>query len=157
GTMSNLPSPPTIKEEGARWTVENARPRAMRVIIAFAAPIILALIGVSMVNDVRDHHFGMLAVRFVFAVIVALSAIFSLFGAESLASEGRELVWGRGSSEERRCALGDVEKLERQGNHLRVHVRGQSRPIVVGAGLRQQPAAIKWLAERLQAAITAAR
>jgi len=155
--MSNLPTPPTIKEEGARWTVENARPRAMRVLIAFAAPIVIALIGVSMVNDVRDHHIGMFAVRLAFAVIVALSAIFSLFGAESLALEGSELVWRRGNSQERRCALGDVEKLERQGNHLRVHVRGQARPIIIGAGLRQQPAAMKWLAERLQAAITAAR
>ena len=28
--------PTTIKEEGARWTVENARPRAMRMVIGFA-------------------------------------------------------------------------------------------------------------------------
>ena len=53
----------------------------------------------------------------------------------------------------RRAHVNDVDKLERQGNHLRIHVRGQEHPIVVGAGLRQQPAAIAWLAERVQAAI----
>jgi hypothetical protein len=152
-----MPGPSTIKEEGARWTIDNARPRAMRVIIGFAAPIAVALIGYTMLNDVRDHNWLMLAVRALFATVVVLSAIFSLFGAESLAVEGGELVWRRGSSLERRCAVGDVEKLERQGNHLRVYVRGEKHPIVVGAGLRQQPAAIQWLAERVQSAITAAR
>jgi hypothetical protein len=151
--------PPTIKEEddGRRWIVENARPRSMRMVIGMVAPVVLALIGLAMVNDVREHKWWMLAVRAIFAALVVLSAIFSLFGGESLALEGGELVWRRGRSQERRCPAGDVEKLERVGNHLRIHVRGEDRPIVVGAGLRQPPSAVAWLIERVHGALVAAR
>jgi|SRR6185312_4023372 len=153
-----MENPPTIKEaDGTRWTVENARPLIMRIGIGFVAPIVLGLIAITMVNDVREGRLGMMAVRGLFALFVVVAAIFSLFGGESLAVENGELVWRRGKSQVRRAAVGDVEKLERQGNHLRVHVRGQEQPIVVGAGLRQQPAAIAWLAERVQAALVAAR
>jgi hypothetical protein len=153
-----MENPPTIKEaDGTHWIVENARPLIMRVGIGFVAPIVLGLIAITMVNDVREGRLGMMAVRGLFALFVVVAAIFSLFGGESLAVENGELVWRRGKSQVRRAAVGDVEKLERQGNHLRVHVRGQQQPIVVGAGLRQQPAAIAWLAERVQAAIVAAR
>jgi hypothetical protein len=150
--------PPTIKEEGGtRWIIANARPLVMRVIIGFAAPIAIALVVLMMVNDAHERRWGMLTVRALFALVVAMSAVFSLFGAETLSIEGGDLVWRRGKSQERRAPVASVEKLERQGNHLRVHVRGPDgqaeRPIVVGAGLRQQPAAIKWLAERLQSAI----
>jgi hypothetical protein len=156
-----METPPTIKEEGTRWVIENARPLAMRVVIGFAAPIAIALVVLVMINDAREGSWGMFGVRVIFALVVALSAVFSLFGAESLSVEGGELVWRRGKSQVRRAPVGSVEKLERQGNHLRVHVRGpdgqEERPIVVGAGLRQQPAAIAWLAERVQSAITGAR
>jgi hypothetical protein len=152
-----MTTPPTIKEDGTRWIIENARPLAMRVIIGFAAPIAIALVVLVMINDAREGKWGMFGVRVIFALVVAASAVFSLFGAESLSIEGGELVWRRGKSQERRAPVGSVEKLERQGNHLRVHVRGEERPIIVGAGLRQQPAAMKWLAERLQSAITGAR
>jgi hypothetical protein len=152
-----METPPTIKEEGTRWTVENARPRAMRVLIGLVAPVVIAFIGIAMVNDVREHKWWMVVARAIFAAVVAMSAVFSLFGAESIAVEGGEVVWRRGTSQERRCGVADVEKLERVGNHLRVHVRGEKHPMVVGAGLRQQPAAIAWLAKRLEAAITAAR
>lgn len=153
-----MDTPPTIKErDGKSWTVENARPLIMRIGIGFVSPIVLGLIAVTMVNDAREGRFGMLAVRGVFGLFVVVAAIFSLFGAESLSVENGELVWRRGKSQVRRAAVGDVEKLERQGNHLRVHVRGHEQPIVVGAGLRQQPAAMAWLAERVQAAIVAAR
>jgi hypothetical protein len=152
-----MTTPPTIKEDGTRWIIENARPLAMRVVIGFAAPIAIALIVLVMINDAREGRWGMFGVRVIFALIVALSAVFSLFGAESLSIEGGDLVWRRGKAQERRAPVGSVEKLERQGNQLRVHVRGEERPIVVGAGLRQQPAAMKWLAERLQTAITGAR
>ena len=151
-----METPPTIKEQGARWTVENARPLAMRLAIGAIAPIVLAAIGWTMWNDALEHRWFMLAIRALFAAVVLASARFSLFGSESVAIEGRELVYRRGKHEDR-VAVGDVEKLERQGNHLRVHVRGSERPIIVGAGLRQQPAAIQWLAERLQSAITGAR
>src|SRR6185312_15827999 len=151
-----MENPPTIKEaDGTRWTVENARPLIMRIGIGFVAPIVLGLIAITMVNDVREGRLGMMAVRGLFALFVVVAAIFSLFGGESLAVENGELVWRRGKSQVRRAAVGDVEKLERQGNHLRVHVRGPegeaAQPIVVGAGLRQPPAAIAWLAERVQA------
>ena len=152
-----METPPTIKEDGTRWIIENARPLAMRVIIGFAAPIAIALVVLVMINDAREAKWGMFAVRAIFAFIIAISAIFSLFGAESLSIEGADLVWRRGQSQERRAPVASVEKLERQGNHLRVHVAGQERPIVIGAGLRQQPAAIAWLAERLQSAIKSAR
>jgi hypothetical protein len=152
-----METPPTIKEDGTRWIIENARPLAMRVLIGFAAPIAIALVVLVMINDAREGKWGMFGVRVIFALVVAASAVFSLFGAESLSIEGGELVWRRGKSQERRAPVGSVEKLERQGNHLRVHVRGEERPIIVGAGLRQQPAAMKWLAERLQSAITGAR
>jgi hypothetical protein len=152
-------TPSTIKEEddGRRWMIENARPRSMRIVIGTVAPLVLALIGLAVVNDVREHKWWMLAVRLVFAGLVVMSAIFSLFGGESLALEGGELVWRRGRSQQRRCPVGDVEKLERVGNHLRIHVRGDSRPIIVGAGLRQPPSAVAWLIERLHAALVAAR
>ena len=149
-------APTTIKEDGNRWTVENARPLAMRMAIGVVTPIVLAAVGWTMYNDALDHRFGMLAIRGAFALLVLLSARFALFGAESLAIEGRELVYRRGKHEER-CAVGDVERLEREGNHLRVHVRGAERPIIVGAGLRQQPSAMQWLVERLQSAITGAK
>jgi hypothetical protein len=153
-----METPSTIKEADANhWTVENARPAVMRIGIGFVAPIVFFLIAVTMVDDVRKGSWGMLAVRAVFALIVAMSAVFSLFGAETLAIENGEVVWRRGRNQVRRAPVADVEKLERQGNHLRVHVRGQERPIVIGAGLRQQPSAIAWLAERMQAAIFAAR
>ena len=152
-----MDSPPTIKEEeGRRWTVENARPLAMRLAIGAVTPIVLTAVGWTMWNDALDHHWVMMAIRAAFALLVLVSARFSLFGSESLAVEGGELVYRRGRHQER-CAVGDVERLERQGNLLRVHVRGAERAIIVGAGLRQHPAAIKWLAERLQSAIAAAR
>ncbi len=150
-------TPTTIKEDGTRWTIENARPRAMRVVIAMVAPLMLAFVGVEMVGDARGGKWVMFAVRLLFALLIALAGVFSLFGSESLALDGTELVWRRGSSQERRCGVAEVEKLERVGNHLRVHVRGQPRPIVIGAGLRQPPPAIAWLTERLQAALIAAR
>ncbi|HEY2745121.1 MAG TPA: hypothetical protein VGL86_10880 [Polyangia bacterium] len=160
-----MDQPSTIKESeeagGRRWTVENGRPLVMRIGIGFVAPIVLLLIGLTMINDVSEHRWGMLAMRSVFALVVAVSAVFSLFGAETLTIAGGEIVWRRGNSQVRRAAVADVEKLERQGNHLRVHVRTQPgeepRPIVVGAGLRQQPSAIAWLAKRVEAAITATR
>jgi hypothetical protein len=152
-----METPTTIKEEGTRWTVENARPRGMRILIGLVAPIAIGFIALSMINDVREHKWWMLVARFGFAVVVAVSAVFSLFGAESVSVEGGEVVWRRGSSQERRCGVADVAKLERVGNHLRVHVKGEKHPMVVGAGLRQQPAAIAWLAKRLEAAIIAAR
>ena len=150
-----MTTPPTIKEEGARWTIENARPLFMRMAIGAVTPIVLAAVAWTMYQDTLDHHWVMFSVRALFAVIVLVSARFSLFGSESLAIEGRELVYRRGKHEER-CAVGDVERLEREGNQLRVHVRGSERPIIVGAGLRQQPAAMKWLAERLQSALKSA-
>lgn len=151
-----METPPTIKEAGGRWTVENARPLVMRMAIGAVTPIVLAAVGWTMYNDALDHRWVMFAVRATFALIVLVSARFSLFGSELLAIEGRELVYRRGRHVER-CGVGDVERLERQGNLLHVHVRGAARPIIVGAGLRQQPAAMKWLAERLQSSITAAK
>src|SRR3954471_23510929 len=154
-----MQTPSTIKEEadGKRWVIENGRPLAMRVVIGFVAPIAIALVGLTILNDVAERRWGMVTVRVIFAAVIALSTVFSLFGAETLSIEGGELVWRRGKSQERRADLAGVQKLERQGNHLRVHVAGQERPIIVGAGLRQQPAAIAWLAERLQSAIKTAR
>jgi hypothetical protein len=149
-------TPGTIKEEGARWTVENARPLAMRMGIGAVTPIVLTAIGWTMYEDALGHRWVMFAVRALFAAVVLVSARFSLFGSESLAVEGGELVYRRGKHEER-CKAGDVERLERQGNNLRVHVRGSERPIIVGVGLRQQPAAMQWLAERVQAALKSAR
>ena len=148
-------TPPTIKEDGARWTVENARPVAMRVGIGFIVPIVLAAVGYTMWNDALEHRWVMLSIRGLFALVVLTSARFSLFGAESLALEGSELVYRRGKVEER-CAVGDVERLEREGNILRVHVRGRERPMIVGAGLRQQPAAMQWLAERVEQRVRSA-
>lgn len=151
-----MTTPSTIKEEGARWTVENARPLVMRLAIGAVTPIVLAAVGWTMYNDALGHRWVMFTVRALFAAVVLVSARFSLFGSESLAVEGVELVYRRGKHEER-CKASEVERLERQGNHLRVHVRGQERPIIVGAGLRQQPSAMQWLAERLQAALKSAR
>jgi hypothetical protein len=153
-----MQTPPTIKEQdGTRWTIENARPVAMRVAIGFAAPMAIAAVVFVMINDAREAKWGMFAVRAIFAFVIAISTVFSLFGAEQLSIEGGDLVWRRGKSQERRAPVASVEKLERQGNHLRVHVAGQDRPIVIGAGLRQQPAAIAWLAERLQSALESTR
>jgi len=154
--MTTIPTPPTIKEDGARWTVLNARPLFMRMAIGAVTPIVLTAVGWTMYNDALEHHWVMFAVRALFALVVLVSARFSLFGSESLAVEGRELVYRRGKHEER-CAVGDVERLERQGNQLRVHLRGSERSIIVGVGLRQHPAAMQWLAERLQSAITDAQ
>ena len=129
----------------------------MRVVIGAAAPVALAAVAFTMWADVYEHRWGMFAVRGLFALLILVAARFALFGSEALAVDGDELVWTRGKAE-RRYKLGDVEKLEREGNHLRVHVRGEEKhPIVVGAGLRQPPAAMAWLSERLQATITAAR
>jgi hypothetical protein len=141
-------TPPTIKEDGDRWTVDNARPVAMRVGIGFVVPIVLAAVGYTMWNDAIEHRWVMLSIRGLFALVVLTSARFSLFGAESLAVEGGELVYRRGKIEER-CAAGDVERFEREGNILRVHVRGRERPLIVGAGLRQPPSAMQWLAARV--------
>jgi hypothetical protein len=151
-----MQTPPNIKEEGARWTLENARPLFMRMAIGVVTPVVLVAVGWTMYQDTLDRHWVMFGVRALFAAIVLVSARFSLFGSESVAIEGRELIYRRGKHVER-CAVGDVERLERQGNHLRVHVRGRERTIIIGAGLRQQPVAIKWLAERLQSEITAAK
>ena len=150
--MPTLPTPSTIKEDGARWTLENARPLFMRLAIGVITPIVLGAVGWTMWNDALDHHFGMLGVRAVFVLIVLVSARFALFGAETLALEDGALVYRRGRHEER-CAAADVERFERLGNHLRIHVRGREHAIIVGAGLRQSPAAIQWLAERVQATI----
>jgi hypothetical protein len=129
----------------------------MRVTIAICAPLAIAFVLLSLAGDIHDHAWIMLPVRLGFAGVIALAAMFALFGGESIAIEGRELVWRRGKSQERRCQLGDVEWLEQQGNHLRVHVKGEPHPIIVGAGLRQPPEAIAWLTGRLEPALTAAR
>ncbi len=150
-------TPPTIKEDETRWTVENARPLAMRLVIGVAAPVALGLIGFAMLGDVRDGRWIFFVLRAVFAAIVAMAAVFSLFGAEVIAVDGGEVVWRRGRRQVRRAPVGDVEKLERVGNTVRVHVRGAEQPIVVGVGLRQSPAAMKWLMQRLDAAIIGAR
>jgi hypothetical protein len=146
-------TPPTIKEDGDRWTVENARPIAMRVAIGFIVPIVLVMIGWTMWNDALEHRWVMLSIRGLFALVVLTSARFSLFGAESLALDGGALVYRRGKVEER-SAVSDVERIEREGNILRVVVRGRERPLIVGAGLRQQPAAMQWLADRVQQRMT---
>jgi hypothetical protein len=150
-------APTTITEENGRYVIHNARPRGMRVTIAIFAPVAIAFVVLSLVGDVHDHRWIMVPVRLGFAGVIALAAMFALFGSESLAVEGGELVWRRGSSQERRCKLGDVEWLERQGNHLRVHVKGEPHPIIVGAGLRQPAEAMEWLAERLAPSLTGAR
>jgi hypothetical protein len=148
--------PTTIKEEGTRWTIENARPLGMRILIGAATPIILAAVGFTMYGDVYGHRWVMLAIRSLFALLVLVSARFALFGSEALAVVGDELVWTRGNSEER-CQVGDVDKLEHTGTQLWVHVRGVEHPFIVGAGLRQPPAAMAWLSARVEQAITAAR
>jgi hypothetical protein len=145
--------PKTILEQDGRFVVANARPLAMRVIIMMAAPVAIALVLLSVVGDVRAHDWIMVPVRLAFVAVIALAAMFSLFGAESIAVEGSDLVWRRGKSLERRCAVAEVEWLERQGNQLRVHVRGENHPIIVGAGLRQSPEAMQWLTDRLEAAL----
>ncbi len=148
-----MQTPPTIKEEGMRWTVANARPFAMRLVIAIAAPVVLALIGFAILGDLAVGRWVFVLLRALFAAVVVMAAVFSLFGAETIAVDGGEVVWRRGRRQLRRAAVGDVEKLERVGNTVRVHVRGAEQPIVVGSGLRQPPAAMKWLAERLDKAI----
>jgi hypothetical protein len=153
--MSMQPS--SIREENGRYVVDNARPKGMRTVIKIAAPLAIAFVLLSIVGDVQAHHWIMIPFRLIFALVIGTAAMFSLFGAESVAVEGGDLVWRRGDSQERRAAIGDVERLEREGNHLRVHVRGETHPIVVGAGLRQSPEAMQWLAEQLDARLTAAR
>jgi hypothetical protein len=148
-----MDTPRTIKEDGARWTVENARPLIMRVIIGFVVPIVLTAVGWTMWNDALEHRWVMLSLRGMFALLLLLAARFSLFGAESLALDGGALVYRRGKVEER-SAVSDVERIEREGNILRVVVRGRERPLIVGAGLRQQPAAMQWLADRVQQRMT---
>jgi hypothetical protein len=148
-------TPRTITEENNRWVVDNARPRQMRVAIGIAAPVALLFVGLAMLSDFAERNWLMLGVRVMFAAVIVMAAIFSLFGAESLAVEGDELVWQRGRSQERRCKLADVERFEREGNQLRVFVRGEKHPIIIGAGLRQEPAAIEWLKGRVEAAVTA--
>ena len=86
-----METPPGIKEDGGRWTVENARPIVMRMAIGAVTPIVLAAVGWTMYNDALDHRWVMFAVRALFALVVLVSARFSLFGSESLAVEGREL------------------------------------------------------------------
>jgi hypothetical protein len=148
-------TPPTIKEDKGRFTVENARPVAMRVGIAVFATVVLAFVVWKMIDDAMQRHFFMFAVRGLFAAMVSSAAVFALFGAETLAVEGGELVWRRGKGQERRCAISAVERVEQQGIHLYLHVRGQERPIVVGAGLRQPPPAMTWLKQRLEALLRA--
>lgn len=149
--------PKTITEESNRWIVDNARPRNMRILIGVAAPVALMFVALSMLSDIAERRWLMLAVRVLFAGVIVMAAIFSLFGAESLAVEGDELVWRRGKSQERRCKLADIDRFEREGNHLRVWVKGEKHPIIVGAGLRQEPESIEWLKGRVEAAITARR
>lgn len=130
----------------------------MRILIGLVSPIVLGLLALAIVGDLQERNWLMLVVRLVFALVVAMGAVFSLFGAESLAIREGALVWQRGSSQSRRCPLDQLERVEREGNQLRVYARGEERPtIVVGAGLRQEPAAIEWLRERVEAALTAAR
>jgi hypothetical protein len=152
--------PRTITEEelqdGARFALKNARPRSMRVAIMVVAPLVVALIGVTAANDFHAGNWGMALVRLFFCVIVAAAARFTLFGEESVLVTAAELVWQRGKNFERRCPVADIEQLERQGNQLRVLVRGQS-PIVIATGLRHQPADVAWLSDRLEAAIARAR
>lgn len=151
-----MDTPPTIKEDGTRWTLENARPLAMRVVIGAAAPVALAGVGFIMWGDALEHRWVMLVVRALFALLILVAARFALFGSERLAVDGGEVVWTRGSAEQR-CKVGEVEKLERAGTQLHVHVAGLKHPIVVGAGLRQPPAAMAWLTERVHRAILAAK
>ena len=152
----STPNTILVQTDG-RLVVVNARPRAMRTIIMLAAPVAIAFVLLSVIGDVQTHHWFMIPVRLIFALVVGLAAMFSLFGDESIAVEGQELVWRRGKSQERRAAIADVEKLEREGNHLRVHLRGATHPIIIGAGLRQPPAAIEWLSAELEARLTAAQ
>lgn len=153
-----MTTPTTIKEEGNRWTIDNARPRNMRIVIGVAAPIVLGFVALSILRDLDERNWVMLSVRAAFALVVVLGTVFSLFGAESLALEGGELVWRRGSSQQRRCPVGEVERVEREGNHLRIYARGGERPaMVIGAGLRQPPEAVEWLRQRVEAALTAAK
>lgn len=149
--------PTTITEDNGRYVIHNARPRGMRVGVAIVAPLAILFVLLSLVGDVHDHDWIMVPVRLGFAGVIAMAALFALFGSESIAVEGGELVWRRGKSQERRWRLGDVEWLEQQGTQLRVHIKGEPHPFVVGAGLRQPPEAIAWLSERLLPALTAAR
>jgi hypothetical protein len=153
-------TPTTISEEkvegGVRFLLKNARPRRMRVAVMVAAPIALALIGITALNDFHDGHWVMGLVRIGFALIVLMAASFTLFGEESLDIAGGELWWRRGKNFERKANIGDVQQLEREGNQLRVIVREQA-PIVIGSGLRQPPSAMEWLAEQVEAALIQSR
>ena len=150
-------TPNTIVEQDGRYVVANARPKAMRVLIMLVAPVAIAFVLLSVVGDVQTRNWFMIPVRLLFALVIGLAAMFSLFGAESVSVEGQELVWRRGKSQERRVAVGEVERLEREGNQLRIHVRGETHPIIIGAGLRQAPGAMQWLTEQIEARLTAAR
>jgi hypothetical protein len=153
-------APTTISEEqldgGAKFVLQNARPKGMRVAIMVVTPLIVALIGLTAANDFHDGHWGMGLVRVLFCIVVATAARFTLFGEESVQVTPAELLWLRGKNFERRCAVADIEQLERQGNQLRVIVKGQT-PIVIGSGLRQPPSNMAWLSDRLEAAIKLAR
>jgi hypothetical protein len=149
--------PSTIIENNGVFTVHNARPLAMRVIVGLAAPVVFLFIGLAIYNDVEERAWGMMAARLGFALVVGLATRFALFGAETIGVEGTELIWRRGKSLERRCQVVDVEKLDLQGNQLWVHIRDDKYPVIVGAGLRQPESAMAWLTERLQTMITAGR
>jgi hypothetical protein len=153
-------APTTISEEGldggARFVIKNARPKSMRVAVMVAAPIAIALIGLTAANDFHDGRWGMALVRVLFCLVVAAATRFTLFGEEAVEVARAELVWTRGKNFERRCVVGDVVELERQGNQLRVVVKGQP-PIVIAAGLRQPPEAVAWLSDRLEAALKRAQ
>src|ERR1700761_7504833 len=129
--------PSTILENNQLFTVNNARPLAMRVVVGFVAPIVLVFIALSLWNDVEERAWGMMAVRLMFALTVILATRFALFGAEIIGIENGELVWRRGKTLERHCPVAAVERIEREGNQLRVHIRDDKYPIIVGAGLRQ--------------------
>jgi hypothetical protein len=152
--------PTTISEEeleaGARFMIKNARPKGMRMAVMIVTPIVVVIIGLTAANDFHDGHWGMGLVRLLFCLVVATAARFSLFGEESLQVTPAELLWQRGKNFERRCAVADIEQLEHQGTQLRVMVKGQP-PILIGTGLRQPPAHMAWLSDRLEAAIKRAR
>lgn len=153
-------NPTTISEEplkgGARFVLRNARPRNMKVLVMVAAPIVLVLLAITAANDIQQHRWPMAIVRALFGVVVATAATFTLFGEESLDVAAGELWWRRGKNFERRCPVADIERLEREGNQLRVIVKSQP-PIVIGSGLRQPPETMAWLADRVEAVLKAAR
>jgi hypothetical protein len=142
-------------EGGTRWLVKNARPLGMRIAVAVVAAIAVGVIGVTAFAEIREGRWGMGLIRGLFLIVVATAARFTLFGEEALQVAGGELLWTRGTNFERRCKLEEIERLERTGNQLRVHVRGAATPIVVGSGLRQPEPAMVWLTARVEAALRA--